>query len=83
MRSKLGTPRAQADKRLDDQREPVGQVVAGAAVEPDAVALLPRDHAEAVVFDLVQPLRPRWAAVAPWSMAGRSRRQGIALPIES
>jgi hypothetical protein len=77
MRSKLGTPRAQADKRLDGQREPVGQVVAGAAVEPDAVALLPRDHAEAVVLDLVQPrvaVGGRCALVG--RQAGKSRAAG-------
>jgi hypothetical protein len=32
--------RAQPRQRLDDQREAVGQVVAGAAVEPHAVAVL-------------------------------------------
>jgi hypothetical protein len=41
-------------QRLGDQREAVGQVVAGAAVEPDAVAVLARDDAEAVVLDLMQ-----------------------------
>ncbi len=47
--------RAQAGERLDDQREAVGEVVAGAAVQPHAVAVLARDDAEAVVLDLVQP----------------------------
>jgi hypothetical protein len=37
------------------QREPIGQVIAGEAVEPHAVAVLARDDAEAVVLDLVQP----------------------------
>jgi hypothetical protein len=40
---------------FDDQREPVGQVVAGAAVAANAAAVLAGDDAEAVVFDLVQP----------------------------
>ena len=47
--------RAQAGERLDDQREAVGQVVAGAAVQPHALAILARDDAEAVVLDLVHP----------------------------
>jgi hypothetical protein len=50
----------------DDQPEAVGQVVAGAAVESDAVAILAGDYAEAVVLDLVQP------GIA----AGRLRRFG-------
>jgi hypothetical protein len=48
--------RAQADEGLDDQREAVGQVVAGTAVEAKASAILARDDAEAVVLDLVQPV---------------------------
>ena len=57
--------RAQAGQRLDDQREPLGQVVARAAVEPHEVAVLARYDAGAVVLDLVQPrvavrrLRPK------------------------
>ena len=47
--------RAQAGDDPVDQREPVGQVIAGAAVEAHAAAVLARDHAEAVVLDLVQP----------------------------
>src|SRR5437764_8694308 len=39
----------------DDQREAVGQVVAGAAVEPHALAILARDDAETIVLDLVHP----------------------------
>src|SRR5260221_2530281 len=49
--------RAQAGERLDDQPEADGQIVAGAAVEPHAVAVPAGDNAEAVVLDLVQPGR--------------------------
>ena len=51
-------------ERLDDQREAVGQVIAGAAVELHPCAILSGDDAEAVVLDLVQPQRA----------GGRSRR---------
>src|SRR5262249_44512789 len=47
--------RAQAGERLDDQREAVGQVIAGAAVEPHALAVLARDDAETIVLNLVHP----------------------------
>src|SRR5262245_3689424 len=47
--------RAQAGHGRDDQREAVGQVIAGAAVQTHAVAVLAGDDAEAVVLDLVQP----------------------------
>jgi hypothetical protein len=48
----------------------MGQVVAGAAVEPDAVAVLARDDAEAVVLDLVQP------RVADRRLSGFGRQAG-------
>ena len=64
----------QTGERVDDQREPVGQVVAGAAVEANAVAVLAGDDAEAVVFDLVQPrLAGRRLRGLPWSGLGLSR----------
>jgi hypothetical protein len=47
--SKLGMPlssHATASPSLDDQREPVRQVVAGAAVQPHAVAVLAGDDAK-------------------------------------
>jgi hypothetical protein len=47
--------RAQPGERLHDQREPVGEVVAGAA---NALSILAGDDAEAVVLDLVQPRLP-------------------------
>jgi hypothetical protein len=56
--------RAQSGHRLDDQREAIGQVIAGAAIEPHAVAILAGDDAEAVVLDFVQP-----------SLAGRRLRR--------
>ena len=62
---------AQPGQRLHDQREPVGQVVAGAAVEPDAVAVLAGDDAEAVVLDLVQP---RVAGRRLRRLGGQARR---------
>jgi hypothetical protein len=48
-------PRAQPRQGLDNERETVGQIIAGAAVEPHAVAILARNDAEAVVLDLVHP----------------------------
>ena len=51
--------RAQARQRLDDQREAMGEVIAGTAVEPHLRASLAGNDAEAVVFDLVQPLAAR------------------------
>jgi hypothetical protein len=42
-------------KRFDNERKAASHVIAGAAVEPHALALLARDDAEAVVLDLVQP----------------------------
>ncbi len=40
---------------LDDEREAVGQVVAGAAVEPHPLAGLAGNDPEAVVLDFMQP----------------------------
>ena len=77
--------RAQPRQRLDDQREAVGQVVAGATLEPHASAVLARDDSEAVVLDFVQPdllarrLR-RFGRKAWRDEAGGGR--GIAPPIE-
>ena len=73
--------RAQPGERLHDQREPVGEVVAGAA---NALSILAGDDAEAVVLDLVQPRLPRWAAAAP-SQAGRdeAERHGHTQPIRA
>src|SRR5262249_22390463 len=47
--------RAQARQRLDDQREAVGEVVAGAAEKPHALTILAGNDAEAVVLNFVQP----------------------------
>jgi len=46
---------AQAGLPLDDEGEAVGQVLARTAVELHPIAVLARDHAEAVVLDLMQP----------------------------
>jgi hypothetical protein len=51
-------PRAQPSQGLHDQREAAGQVIAGAAVEPNPRAVLTGDDPEAVVFDFMQPQRP-------------------------
>ena len=37
------------------QREAASHVIAGAAVEPDAVAILAGDDSESIVLDLMQP----------------------------
>jgi hypothetical protein len=47
--------RPQASQRLDDQWEAAGEVLAGTAIEPHAVAILARDDAETIVLDLVDP----------------------------
>src|SRR5215469_6486192 len=56
--------RAQARQRLDDQRKAVGEVIAGSAVEPHALTILAGNDAEAVVFNLMQPLAARWQFVS-------------------
>src|SRR5262249_50851086 len=48
--------RAQACRRLDDQREAAGEVIARTAVEPHSRAVLPGDNPKSIVLDLVQPL---------------------------
>ena len=48
--------RAHACKRLDDQREAMGEVIARTAVEPHLRAGLAGNDAEAVMFDFMQPL---------------------------
>ena len=48
-------PRAETSEGLDDKRESMGEVVAGAAVEPYVVAILSGDDAESVVLNLVYP----------------------------
>src|SRR5262245_21149844 len=70
MRSKLGTPLSSQHtaspsmmlererrraSRLHDQREPMCQVVAWAAVQTHAVAVLASDDAVAVMLDFMQP----------------------------
>jgi hypothetical protein len=43
-------------RRLHDEREATGEVIAGAAVEPHLRAVLARNDVEAVMLDFVQPL---------------------------
>jgi len=45
---------------LPDQREAMREVIARAAVEPHAMAVLAGDDAETVVLDLVQPSLTGW-----------------------
>ena len=48
--------RAQAGQRLDNQREAVGEIIAGAAIEPHPRPVLAGNNPKAIVLDLVQPL---------------------------
>ena len=50
--------RAQAAQRLDNQREAMGEVIAGTAIEPHLRAVLARNDAEAVVLDLMRQSLP-------------------------
>jgi glucose-6-phosphate dehydrogenase assembly protein OpcA len=63
--------RAQARQRFDDQREAVGEVIAGAAVEPHALAILAGNDAEAVVLNLMQPRPAGWQLIG---FGGEARR---------
>jgi hypothetical protein len=49
---------AQITERLDNEREAMGQIIAGPAVEPHPPAFLTGDYPEAIVLDFVQPDRP-------------------------
>jgi hypothetical protein len=63
---------AQAGQRLDDQWETPRQVIARAAVQPYARAILAGDDPETVVLDLMQPqpTRRRFAELL-WGGTGR------------
>src|ERR1700730_8607910 len=52
-------PGAQLGDRLDDERESVGQVIAGPAIELHPFAVLAGDDPKTVVLDFVQPLLAR------------------------
>jgi hypothetical protein len=54
-RRRYACRRLEPHHRLNDSREPLGQVVTGPAVEPHPFAILAGDAAEAVMLDLVQP----------------------------
>jgi len=67
--------RAQAGERFDNQREAASHVIAGAAIEPHAVAILACDDAKSVVLDFVQPLaEDNW----PERVHDHRRRRGRA-----
>jgi hypothetical protein len=70
MKSRVGGSRMQAGKRAgarlpssvssasareQSRRAAVGQIIAGATVEPNPVAILAGDDPEAIVLDLMQP----------------------------
>ena len=61
--------RPQPRQRLDDQREAVGEVIARAAVEPDALVLFASDDPDAIVLDFMQPLVARGGA---WGSCGET-----------
>jgi len=48
--------RAQAAQRLDNQREAMGEVIAGTAIEPHLRTFLASDDPKTVVLDLMQPI---------------------------
>jgi hypothetical protein len=50
--------RAQAGKRLDNQREAMREVIAGTAIEPHPPVALAGNDVETVVLDLMQPWLP-------------------------
>jgi hypothetical protein len=63
--------RAQPEERLNDQREAASHVIAGAAVEPHAVAILACDNPEAIVLDFMQPQATGGQLVG---LCGKARR---------
>src|SRR5262249_60065453 len=63
--------RAQPSHGFDNQGKTVGEIVAGAAVEPHTVAVLASDNAKSVVLDLVQPSLAGWRLLG---FGGKARR---------
>jgi hypothetical protein len=51
-------PQAQTTKGLDNEREPVRQIITRPAIEPNPLAVLPGDYPESIMLDLYQPFRP-------------------------
>jgi hypothetical protein len=70
-------PRPKASYGLDDQRETPSEVIAGAAVEPHADAVLAGNNAEAVMFDLMQPQQPARRRAGLGRQAGRKRGKAV------
>src|SRR4029453_3767171 len=64
--------RAQAGQCLDYQREAMGEVVAGTAVQPHLRASLPGNYAKPVVLYLVEPLAAGRQFVGFGREAGRN-----------
>jgi hypothetical protein len=52
-------PGAESPERLDNEREAMGQIIAGSAIQPNPLAFLAGDHPEAVVLDFDQPFRAK------------------------
>src|SRR5262249_34828668 len=63
--------RAQPSHGFDNQGKTVGEIVAGAAVEPHTVAVLASDNAKSVVLDLVRPSLAGWRLLG---LGGKARR---------
>src|SRR5262245_8898741 len=68
--------RAQLGHHFHDQREAIGQVIAGAAVEPHLGAVLTSDDAEAVMFEFHAATARLRAALGLWSEGRAGRSQG-------
>jgi hypothetical protein len=49
-------PRAKLGQRIHNEREAIGQVIAGTAIEPHPLAVLAGDYPEPIMLDFVQPL---------------------------
>ena len=58
----------QLRQRIDNERETVGEVVTGSAIQPHPLAFLAGNDAEAVVLDLMQPQAPDGSL---WALVGR------------
>jgi len=67
---------AEPDQRLYDQAKAVGQVVAGAAVEANAAAILAGDNPKTIVLDFMQPCRPGRRLLRFNGQTGRDKSGG-------
>jgi hypothetical protein len=71
-------PETQPGEGFDDEREALGQIIARPAVKLDPLPVLTCDHAEAVVLDLVQPVRPEGGCSADVGKHGAMKPAGRA-----